>query len=246
VSGADPQGLAFDALAADYDRGRPGWPAGVVEGVRGDSVLDLGAGTGKLTKLLAAHYPEVTAVEPLAGMRAVLERNVPGVEVLPGDAERIPLDDASVDAIFVAEAFHWFDSRAAVLEVARVLREGGTLVVCFNHWVGPYEPALPPEARAALEDVWAGLPAPGGPKVESGEWRLGFAGAPFSPLEERRYRHGFDTDRDGVVAYYLSTSSMGALGEDARERLRDELRRLVPDVAYRLELEARVERATRL
>ena len=92
---ADPQGLAFDPVAEDYDRGRAGWPPELLDGIEAESVLDLGAGTGKLTQLLVDRYPEVHAVEPLAGMRAILARNAPGADVLPGSAERIPLDDAS-------------------------------------------------------------------------------------------------------------------------------------------------------
>jgi len=241
----DPQGLAFDELAEDYDRGRPSWPPALLDGVEGETVLDLGAGTGRLTALLAERFPQVLAVEPLAGMRAVLVRNVPGVEVLPGDAERIPLDDRSVDAAFVAEAFHWFDSRAAVRELARVLRPGGVLVVCFNDWLGGFEPPLPAAARAALEQRWAELPPPGGPKVRSGEWKRGFADAPFEPLEERTIEHEWRTDREGVAAYHVSTSSMGALPAAERAALHAELLALLDATAYRLPLAAHVFRTVR-
>jgi SAM-dependent methyltransferase len=243
---ADPQGLAFDRVAEDYDRGRPGWPTGVIDGIDGETVLDLAAGSGKLTALLLEHFPQVIAVEPLAGMRAVLERNVPGAESLPGSAERIPLDDRSVDAVFVAEAFHWFDSTLAAREVTRVLRPGGTLVVCFNEWLTGYVPHLPPAAKAALESCWSRLPPPGGPKVESGLWKLGLRDAPFTPLVESSCKHEFETDRDGVIAYYLSTSSTAQLEAAEREALRDELRLLLDDVTYRLSLAARTYRATRL
>jgi SAM-dependent methyltransferase len=95
-------------------------------------VLDLGAGTGKLTRVLAERYRDVTAVEPLANMRAMLERVVPGVTALPGSAERIPLDDASVDGVFAAQAFHWFDKPVALPEIARVLRPGGVFAIVWN------------------------------------------------------------------------------------------------------------------
>jgi SAM-dependent methyltransferase len=243
---SDPQGLAFDALTADYDRGRYGWPRALLDGVYGNCILDLAAGTGKLTALLVERFTRVIAVEPLVGMRAALERNVPKAEVLAGSAEWIPLDDVSVDAVFVAEAFHWFDSHAAVREVSRVLRPGGALVVCFNEWRSGYEPPLTEAARAVLEAAWAKLPPPGGPKVESGEWRRGFAGAPFTPLEERAFEHEWKTDREGVAAYYVSTSSMGMLPEDERVGLREQLVALLPDVRYRLPLTARVYRTRRL
>jgi SAM-dependent methyltransferase len=242
---ADPQGLAFDALAEDYDLGRAGWPAAMLHGVRGESVLDLAAGTGKLTRLLVEHYPDVTAVEPLAGMRAVLERNVPAAKTVAGSAERIPLDDASVDAVFVAEAFHWFDSVLAVREIARVLRPGGTAVVCFNDWLSHIEPEPPEQLKALLRETWAQLPPPGGPKVQSGAWKDGFGGAPFTPLEETSFDHEWTTDRSGIAAYFVSTSSMGQLSADERSALRAKLVELLPDVSYRVPLAARVFRARR-
>jgi ubiquinone/menaquinone biosynthesis C-methylase UbiE len=235
---ADPQGLAFDPVAEDYDRGRAGWPPELLDGVTADAVLDLGAGTGKLTRLLVEHYPLVHAVEPLAGMRAALERNVPTADVLPGNAERIPLDEGSVDAVFVAEAFHWFDSKAAVLEIARVLRAHGTLVVSFNEWMEPWQ--LPEAARAAIEERAARVPPAGASKVASGEWKQGFEAAPFEPLEERSVPHVWETDREGVAAYYVSISSIAQLPQAEREALRAELIEVLPDARYPLQLAAKV------
>jgi SAM-dependent methyltransferase len=236
---SDPQGLVYDRLAEDYDLGRAGWPPELLDGVDGETVLDLAAGTGKLTAVLVGRFSEVIAVEPLAGMRAILERSVPGALVLPGNAEQIPVDDDSVDAAFVAEAFHWFDSAAAVRELARVLRPGGTLVVCFNQWQG-FVPAIGDDVRAALREAYNRLPAPGGSKVESGAWQRGFDEAPFGPLAERAIEHEWTTDRDGVAACYVSTSSMGALPEDERLALRERIVAALPDVSYRLPLVARV------
>jgi SAM-dependent methyltransferase len=241
---SDPQGLVFDRVAEDYDRGRPGWPVEVLDGVEAETVLDLGAGTGKLTRLLVSRYAHVIAVEPLAGMRVILERNVPEADVLAGSAERIPLDDASVDAVFVAEAFHWFDSKASVREVARVLRPRGALVVCFSDWSRPWE--LPPAARAAVEERAARVPPAGGPKVATGAWKSGFADAPFAPLAERELLHEWETDRHGVAAYYVSISSIAQLPPDEREELRAELIALLPDRRYRLGLVARVFTTDRL
>jgi SAM-dependent methyltransferase len=243
---SDPQGLAFDPVAEDYDRGRAGWPEALLDGVDAGSVLDLAAGTGKLTRLLVARYAHVTAVEPLAGMRGILERQVPRAEVLAGSAERIPLDDASVDAVFVAEAFHWFDSDAAAREIARVLRSGGTLVVCFNEWRNGWEPPIGAEAHAILDDAAARLPPPGGAKVEAGEWKGGLERAPFAPLAERTIDHEQHADRAVVVSYYLSVSSFAQLSPDEREELRRRLTGALADVPYRLELRARVFGTTRL
>jgi ubiquinone/menaquinone biosynthesis C-methylase UbiE len=243
---SDPQGLTFDAVAEDYDRGRARWPRELLDGIDAKTVLDLGAGTGKLTRLLVERFPEVYAVEPLAGMRAVLARNVPRATVLPGDAERIPLDDGSVDAVFVAEAFHWFDSKAAVLEIARVLRPNGLLVVAFNEWLSQFEPPIGAAAHAAIESRAARLPPAGGPKVQSGAWKQGFEDAPFTALDERVIAHDDETDREGVAAYYVSISSLAQLAPDEREELRGELLAVIPDARYRLQLAARVFTTRRL
>lgn len=242
---SDPQGLAYDRLAEDYERGRAGWPPELLDGIEGSAVLDLAAGTGKLTRLLVERFESVTAVEPLAGMREVLARVVPGADVLPGSAEQIPLDGASVDAVFVAEAFHWFDSAAAVREIARVLRSGGTLLVCFNHWRSGLEPPVGAEAEAVLEATWSRLPAAGGPKVDSGAWQAGFVDAPFTELEERHYDHEWTASREDVAAYFLSQSSVGGLSDDEREELRRDLLDTLADVEYRLPLQARAFTAVR-
>jgi SAM-dependent methyltransferase len=188
-------------------------------------------------------YHRVIAVEPLPGMRALLPRQA---EVLDGSAEAVPVPDCSVDAAFVAEAFHWFDSTAAVRELARVLRPAGTVLVCFNTWRGPYEPRIGDWAARVLEQRYAWLPPPGGPRVESGEWKLGFVGQPFSPLEARSYDHKMETDRDGVAAYYSSTSSTARLPPAERAELRAELVDVLADVRYRLLLTAQVHTARRL
>jgi SAM-dependent methyltransferase len=126
---------SFGAAAEAYERARPGYPDDAVawlvpEGA--GTVLDLGAGTGKLTRSLAARGLEVVAVEPLPEMRASLEAAVPEARVLSGTAEEIPLPDASVDAITVAQAWHWVDPERATAEAARVLRPGGTLGLIWN------------------------------------------------------------------------------------------------------------------
>ena len=123
---------SFGAAADVYDRSRPSYP---VEAVRwllpvgAARVLDLGAGTGRLTSLLLDLGLDVVAVEPLANMRAYIPARA---EVLAGSAEQLPLPDASVDAVLVGQAFHWFDPELALPEVARVLRPGGTFGVLWN------------------------------------------------------------------------------------------------------------------
>jgi len=129
------QAASFGAAAATYERGRPSYPARAVDwllppGAR--RVLDLGAGTGKLTRQLRGRGLEITAVEPSAGMRDQLTRSVADIRVLAGCAEDIPLDDGSVDVVLAAQAWHWVDPGRAVPEVARVLTGGGQLGLLWN------------------------------------------------------------------------------------------------------------------
>lgn len=126
---------AFDLGVAAYRRARPSYPDDAVRWLvpgTGCRVLDLAAGTGKLTERLKALGYDVVAVEPSDGMRAELQRSVPDVLAVPGSAEDIPLPDRSVDAVVVAQAWHWFDPRTAAPEIARVLRPGGRLSVVWN------------------------------------------------------------------------------------------------------------------
>ena len=127
--------VVFGQVADVYHRSRPGYPAEAVEWLVGNTprrVLDLGAGTGKLTAALVAAGHEVVAVEPSAQMLAILRTNVPDVDAREGRAEAIPVPDADVDAVVVAQAFHWFDHALAVPEIARVLRPGGRLALAWN------------------------------------------------------------------------------------------------------------------
>jgi SAM-dependent methyltransferase len=133
--GTNPRAGSFGAAAAEYERGRPSYPGAAVDWLLppgAGRVLDLGAGTGKLTRLLVARGLEVVAVEPLREMREQLSRMVPGVTVLAGTAEEIPIDDDSVDAVVAAQAWHWMNPELAVPEVARVLNPGGWLGLVWN------------------------------------------------------------------------------------------------------------------
>src|SRR6478672_3133028 len=144
---------SFGAVAATYARYRPGYPAAALEWALapapGGEVLDLGAGTGKVTEaLLRRPGVRVTAVDPDAAMLAQFRADFPTVDAHEGTAERIPLPDAVVDAVVVGTAWHWFDRDRAEPEIARVLRPGGVLAVLWNgdddsvEWVRGYQRAL--------------------------------------------------------------------------------------------------------
>ncbi len=127
------------AAADVYERGRPDYPAAAIAAILdrlelhpGRTVLDLAAGTGKLTRLLVPSGANVIAVEPVREMRAELERRVPGVATLGGTAEHIPMNDGFLDAVTVGQAFHWFAADAALREIHRVLRPGGGLALIWN------------------------------------------------------------------------------------------------------------------
>ncbi|GAA1704722.1 class I SAM-dependent methyltransferase [Fodinicola feengrottensis] len=135
--GWDRRRLSFGAVAQLYQRTRPDYPAEAVKWMlatvpAGGTVLDLGAGTGKLTRVLAGLGFEVVAVEPSTPMREALAAALPGTRVLEGSAESIPLDDGAVDAVVVGQAYHWFDPDIANPEMARVLRPGGALGLIWN------------------------------------------------------------------------------------------------------------------
>lgn len=129
----------FDHNAGAYEAARPSYPAEAVAHIVGHGrigpgarVLDLAAGTGKLTRLLVPTGAEVVAVEPVAAMRDQLHRLLPEVEVHDGVAEALPLGDGTVDAVTVAQGFHWFDAPVALAEMRRVLRPGGHLFLVWN------------------------------------------------------------------------------------------------------------------
>jgi SAM-dependent methyltransferase len=130
----DGRGLTFGTVAEQYDLYRPGPPeeAAFMGDIAGLRVLDVGAGTGKLTRFLLRHGASVSVVEPDDDMRKVLVRRSPQVEVLIGSAESIPANDASFDAIFSSSAWHWFAQPEATNEFARLLRDGGALHVWWN------------------------------------------------------------------------------------------------------------------
>ena len=225
---------SFGSAATEYERVRPDWPPAAVERAatllglgRDADVVDLAAGTGKLTRLLAARFDRVVAVEPDERMRALLEGAVAGT------AERMPLADASADAVFVGDAFHWFDAPVALAEIARVLRPRGGLVLLWNNW-WTTEPPIPDEATALLRE----------PYERSGRdfqadvytWRGAFDGSPFEPPREEKLATEAVRSAEELAALYCSTSSIASLPEEERTSLRTRLLGLLAG-EYRLPIE---------
>jgi len=219
--------LSFDRVAETYERARPGyapeslaWLAERVGIGPGRRVLDLAAGTGKLTRQLLALGADVAAVEPGHEMRAVLERVVPQAQALAGTAEAIPLPDESVDAVTVGQAFHWFRADPALTEIHRVLRPGGALGLLWNDWDDQ-----DPLQRAVDVLLSALRPA----RTEEGPppWVVAVAASPlFGPLEERAFRHSFTLDADRLVEWVASTSAVAAAHVAVQERVEAEVREL--------------------
>ncbi len=200
------------------------------------TVLDLGAGTGKLTRLLVPEFDRVVAVEPAEEMRRLLVAQCPDAVALSGTAQEIPVADASVDAVYAAQAFHWFDDERAVAEIARVLRPGGALVLMWNRPAGPWQPST-----NAAEDVLSErmpenldhIPLDlGGPQASSG-WRPAVAESPFEPFTATVLPNPQTLDRDGLVAFYGSMGWLADLSDAERLPLLSEVRSRLSAGEYR-------------
>ena len=211
------RGGSFGAAADVYDRSRPAYPVDAVRWAlpeRAQRVLDLGAGTGKLTQVLLDLGLDVVAVEPSEQMRAYVPARA---EVLAGSAEQVPVADASVDAVLVGQAFHWFDRAAALSEVARVLRPGGTLGLLWNErdetvgWV------------RAVWDLFSGEPErPGSGPPFTATPQLGQPECRTFGLVQR-------LDADLLVDLVASRSALITLPEDERVEVLHRVRALAPE-----------------
>ena len=240
---------SLDRWPEDYERGRPGWPPEVV-GIPGlppeATVLDLGAGTGKLTRLLVSRFARVIAVEPAEEMRRILVPLCPEADVLAGSAEEIPLADASVDAVFAAEAFHWFYGEPGLVEIARVLRPQGTLVALWNLPAGSTEPSIGAveqllgERGPTREELGVDPLDLNTTRYASGEWRVAVAESPFEELHETRLPNPQTLDRDGLVAFFASMGWIADLPDAERLPLLDEVSSLLAAGRYRRRWETHV------
>ena len=226
----DAASRGFGQGAAAYERGRPGYPAEAIQWlvaelrlVSGRTVLDVGAGTGKLTRELISCGARVIAVEPVAAMRAVLAQVVPAARALDGTAEALPVADASVDAIVAGSAFHWFDGPAAAAEFHRVLRAGGRIALVWNR--RRREQPLHAAISAIIEPYRGDAPS-----AYRGEWRVPIvAGGLFGAVAEREVPFEQRVDADGLVDRVGSTSFIAALPDAERERVLARIRALAAD-----------------
>jgi len=217
---------AFGPVADEYERGRPGYPAAALDLLAAELrlgpdsvVVDLAAGTGKLTRDLAPRFGRVIAVEPLEPMLSELRLRAPAVEALAGTAEEIPLPDASADAVFAAQAFHWFDGERALAEIARVLRPRGGLGLLWNTtpWEareGPWYSALDDALETRRVDLSTLH------RHASGRWRGAFDGAhQFEPLSLRKVENRIRVSREDFVAGLASRSYVAVMNPGDRDEL---------------------------
>ena len=219
---AAPDPAAFGLVADAYERGRPEYPADLLGLLRPSGlVLDLGAGTGKLTRLLRASSARVVAVEPLAELRAYLDAD----EVLDGRAEAIPLGDAAVDLVTVGDAWHWFDHERAADEVARVVRPGGRVALLWQTPDEAQAPAWTRELGPLLEPLRGDHP---GFRDEQGRGALD-AHPAFDGLTEHRVPFRWRPSRERYVDYIGSVSFVAGLAPDDRRRVLARVAAVVPE-----------------
>jgi SAM-dependent methyltransferase len=222
----------------DYESARPSYPPDAVAWLRdvlrldtATRVCDLAAGTGKLTRLLAPSVDGLFAIEPVAGMRATFRSLLPGVPIAAGTAEALPIAPATLDAVTVAQAFHWFDFDRAVAELARVLCPGGRFALVWNardrsvEWVDQVWTIMDRVEKRA-------------PWRDHEHWRDSAQRAMpgFGPLHEAEFRHEQLLTPEAVVQRVASVSHVAVLPDAERVAVLDEVRMVVashPETARR-------------
>ncbi len=220
-----------------YEQGRPTYPADAVAALcrgtgiePGSEVVELGPGTGKLTRLLVARGAGVVAVEPVAEMRHKLAQAAPGVQVVDATAEATTLPTASADAVVAAQAFHWFRGEEALAEMHRVLRPGGKVGLMWAMrdervpWVRALYDLIEPYEAAV-------------PRYRCGGWRSFFERTElFTPLREAHYGFDQDMDADRLAMRLESMSFIAVLPSEERRGLLGQARALVGDLGERFVL----------
>jgi ubiquinone/menaquinone biosynthesis C-methylase UbiE len=233
----NPVAAAGFGRAADaYERSRPSYPAAAVAllvaelGIEpGTTVVDLAAGTGKFTRLLAEFGADLVAVEPSDAMRTEFAAVLPTVPVYKGTAEAIPRADATIDAVVVAQAFQWFDAPRALGEIARVLRPDGGLGLIWNErdesvpWVAELSRVMQWDVRM--------------PYVVGTDFRAVLdASGRFTPAQRAQFTFEQQLDREGLCERVSTTSFIAAMEPNEREAVLDAVRDLVADFPERFAL----------
>lgn len=214
------RGTSFGGVAGHYERARPGYPAAAIRWMVGETrtrVLDLGAGTGKLTRGLVALDHDVVACEPLAEMARALAESIPAVPVVRGRAERLPCARSSFDIVTAAQAFHWFQPEPSLREIARVLRPGGRIGLVWNlrdedvGWV-----------RRMSEII-------GSETIEADEpWRVALASSNlFGDLAESEFRYEQVLTLADLLSLVRSRSYWAVSGASDQQRMLDEMTELI-------------------
>lgn len=225
------RGLSFGPAADEYDRLRPHYPPEALRWALGERplrVVDLGAGTGILTRIVAALGHQVIPVEPDARMRARLERASPQLTALAGRAEQIPLPDGAVGAVVAGQAYHWFDPEAAHAEIARVLRPGGVFAPVWN----VRDESVPwcAELSTISEDDTAGR------GIEEPAPRVAPLGPAFGPVEQEQFHHTVWHTAGSLVGLVATRSYFLTASPERRRELERRVRHLCathPDLAGR-------------
>ena len=219
--GFSTQAVTYAQGRPDYPRQLTGWLADTLHIDAHASVIDLGAGTGKFTRLLSTLAPTLIAVEPVAAMGAQLTKLLPDVRLVNGTAESIPLPAASADAVVCAQAFHWFSTEAALAEIHRVLKPDGRLGLVWNvrdesvDWV------------AAITDIIT--PYEGDtPRFHTGRWREAFTGEYFSEPEMTCFPYNHvGSPQEVIIDRFLSVSFIAALPEASKAVVTAQLQALI-------------------
>jgi len=240
---------SFGRVAADYDAARPSYPAEAVGWLAGDppkDVLDLGAGTGKLTELLVGAGHHVSAVDPSEGMLGRLSVRLPMVTTTIGSAESVPLPDACCDVITVAQAWHWVDQERGPVECGRLLRPGGRLGLVWNER---------DESVDWVRKVWEPLEKHGqtGTGVLPDGWETGIAEhGPFGPVQHTVFSYRQLVDKAHIMRLLTSRSAIAVMDDSTRAQTLAEVAQILdthPDTRDRehwvLPYETRCYRWTR-